>query len=67
MTIRLPEHIAKEIDRSIEMSGSSFAEWIRRACQDKLDRDSGKTADVPPDLKQAVFEALKELGYEKKE
>jgi metal-responsive CopG/Arc/MetJ family transcriptional regulator len=65
--IRLPQSMKEEIDEAARNNQISTMEWIRRACQEKLDRDSGKsTAEHDEKIKQAVYEVLKEMGYKDK-
>lgn len=65
--IRLPQSMKEEIDEAARNNQISTMEWIRRACQEKLDRDSGKGTTDQDEIKQAVYEVLKEMGYGKKE
>lgn len=66
-TIRLSNFMKEEIDEAARNSQLSTMEWIRRACQEKLDRDSGKgTSKHDEKIKQAVYDVLKEMGYKDK-
>ena len=60
-TVRMSESMKKEIDSAAELLGISSMEYIRRACREKLDRDS-KTAQDPDNIKKAVLEVLDEIG-----
>ncbi|MBR6448146.1 MAG: hypothetical protein IKS74_06740 [Methanomicrobium sp.] len=51
----------KDIDAAAEALGISSMEYIRRACREKLDRDSDNSK-VPDNIKSAVLEVLDEIG-----
>lgn len=57
LTLRLPEDIAKMVDKTIEISGISYTEWIRRACQEKLDRERGLSASLTREEIDEIIEA----------
>lgn len=62
VSLRLPESLAIKIDKSIERSGMSFTEFLRRACREKLKRDeeSGEFREnEQPYLSKNQIEALK--------
>lgn len=62
----MPEDLAIEIDDYQDRTGVSLVEFVRRACREKLDRDSGKGTTDQDKIKQAVYEVLKEMGYKDK-
>lgn len=55
-SLRLPESLAKKIDDRIEETGMSFTEFVKRACQEKLERDA---EPAPAYVTRAEFEALR--------
>lgn len=64
MTVRLPTDLADEIEVYLSSSGMPFTEFLRRACREKLDREAGRDAtDQDGQIKQAIYEVLKEMGY----
>ncbi len=69
LTVRLPEELAEEIDNFTNEVGMSFAEFLRRACQEKLDRAAGIS---PPcvdkeTMRGLILEVLEEEELLKKE
>lgn len=62
VSLRLPESLAIKIDKSIERSGMSFTEFLRRACREKLKRDEESwefRENEQPYLSKNQIEALK--------
>lgn len=55
-SLRLPESLAKRIDDRIEITGMSFTEFVKRACQEKLERDADP---APGYVTREEFEALR--------
>ena len=60
-TVKMSVSMKKDIDAAAEALGISSMEYIRRACREKLDRES-ETGKVPDNLKDAVLEVLDEIG-----
>ena len=60
-TVKMSVSMKKDIDNAAETLGISSMEYIRRACREKLDRES-ETGKVPDNLKDAVLEVLDEIG-----
>ena len=60
-TVKMAVSMKKDIDAAAEALGISSMEYIRRACREKLDRDS-KTAQDPDNIKKTVLEVLDEIG-----
>ena len=60
-TVKMSVSMKKDIDAAAEALGISSMEYIRRACREKLDRES-ETGQVPDNLKDAVLEVLDEIG-----
>lgn len=60
-TVRMSESMKKEIDSAAELLGISSMEYIRRACREKLDRDSKNAHDLD-NIKKTVLEVLDEIG-----
>lgn len=67
ITLRLPEELAEEIDASVKISGMSFTEFLRRACREKLDRESGKIPGLSEEIDQALEKKMLAWGYKKPE
>ncbi len=67
--IRLPKSMKDEIDEAATRENMSTMEWIRRACQEKLDRAAGIS---PPcvdreTMRGLILEVLEEEELLKKE
>ena len=60
-TVKMSVSMKKDIDAAAEALGISSMEYIRRACREKLDRDSDNSK-VPDNIKSAVLEVLDEIG-----
>ena len=60
-TVKMSVSMKKDIDNAAETLGISSMEYIRRACREKLDRES-ENGKVPDNLKDAVLEVLDEIG-----
>lgn len=54
-SLRLPESLAKQIDEYNKETGMSFTEFVKRACQEKLSRE---TNSVNSYVTRAEFEEL---------
>ena len=59
-TVKMSESMKKEIEAAADLLGISSMEYIRRACREKLDRNSDD-AKVPDNLKETVLEVLDEI------
>ena len=60
-TVKMSVSMKKDIDNAAETLGISSMEYIRRACREKLDRESDNSK-VPDNIKSAVLEILDEIG-----
>jgi len=66
LTLRLPEELATEIEEYTNGIGMTFTEFLRRACREKLDRDSGRSVDQDDIIEEKVLMVLKKMGYKDK-
>lgn len=62
-TVKMSKNLRDDIDFAANDLGISTMEWIRRACQEKLDRDSGKGSNQDEIIEEKVLMALKKMGY----
>ncbi|HJJ42522.1 MAG TPA: hypothetical protein O0W90_04325 [Methanocorpusculum sp.] len=54
-TVKMPPSLKKEIDSAAEILGISSMEYIRRACREKIDRESDNN-----ELRKQIIEILNE-------
>jgi len=65
-TVKMSKNLRDDIDFAANNLGISTMEWIRRACQEKLDRDSGRSVDQDEIIEEKVLMVLKKMGYKDK-
>lgn len=63
--IRCVKSLRDEAEASAKEQGQSLAEWIRRAIQEKLDREKNQTAD--DDLDARIEAVLRKMLAEAKQ
>ena len=66
--VRCLTSLREEAEASAERQGQSFAEWIRRAMQEKLVREKTESSILSEEMKLLIEETVaKMIALEKKE